>query len=78
MGWLLVLCCMLERRAVGRSSGMISLLEEVQRLKGEGADLSLEPQDRDPPDFDFSGLSEAQLQMLMDQHAQQPERNLDD
>ena len=39
VGWLLVLCCMLERRAVGRSSGMISLLEEVQRLKGEGAEI---------------------------------------
>jgi hypothetical protein len=31
--WVLVICCMRERRAVGRSSGMISLLEEVQRLK---------------------------------------------
>ena len=31
--WAVVICCMMERRAVGRSSGMISLLEEVQRLK---------------------------------------------
>jgi hypothetical protein len=71
---------MLERRAVGRSSGMMNLLEEVQRLKGEGADLSLEPQADDLPDFDLSRLSEAELQMLMDQHAQPEhnERNLDD
>lgn len=76
VGWLLVLCCMLERRSVGRSSGMMSLLEEVQRLKDEGAELSLTEQD-ELPDFDLSQLSEAELQMLMAEHSQ-PERNLDD
>jgi len=31
--WAVVFCCILERRTVGRSNGMISLLEEVERLK---------------------------------------------
>ena len=76
VGWLFVLCCMLERRTVGPSSGMMSLLEEVQRLKDEGAELSLDEQD-ELPDFDLSKLSEAELQMLMEEHGQS-ERNLDD
>jgi hypothetical protein len=67
---------MLEKRTAGRSSGMMSLLEEVQRLKDEGADLSLDEQD-ELPDFDPSKLSEAELRMLMEEHAQS-ERNLDD
>ena len=61
---------------MGPSSGMMSLLEEVQRLKDEGAELSLDEQD-ELPDFDLSKLSEAELQMLMEEHGQS-ERNLDD
>lgn len=55
---------------------MMSLLEEVQRLKDEGAELSLGEHD-ELPDFDLSQLSEAELQMLMAENSQ-PERNLDD
>eukprot|EP00802_Teleaulax_amphioxeia_P020832 Tamp_21134.p2 GENE.Tamp_21134~~Tamp_21134.p2 ORF type:complete len:101 (+),score=33.61 Tamp_21134:185-487(+) len=72
--WAVVICCMMERRAVGRSSGMISLLEEVQRLKEEGADISMDDQDDD--EFDLSQLSEAEIKMLM--ASQTAHRDLDE
>jgi len=73
--WAVVFCCILERRTVGRSNGMISLLEEVERLKEEGADMSLD-EVQQPDEFDLSQLSEADLKMLLDSETAQ--RDLDE
>ena len=75
VAWAVVVCCLLERRTVGRSNGLLSLLEEVERLKNEGADLSLdEVAEEEEPAFDPSKLSEEELKMLLETSS----RNLDD
>ena len=75
VAWAVVVCCLLERRTVGRSNGLLSLLEEVERLKNEGADLSLdEVAEEEEPAFDPSKLSEEELKMRLETSS----RNLDD